>query len=129
MADKGTTEPQNLWEGSPNPDPWTAAAHNELKEEDGHWEYMVRKSQNEGKGTFGRRARARARLIVNTAPHSLTHSLAHSLTHSLTRRRRRVQQPGLQARERDDARAEEGRQSVLGLVQEGHALEGGTRGW
>ena len=77
MADKGTTEPQNLWEGSPNPDPWTAAAHNELKEEDGHWEYMVRKSQNEGKGTFGRRARAR--LIVNSAPHSLTHSLTRSL--------------------------------------------------
>ena len=52
MADNTTTtEPQNLWEGSPNPDPWTAAAHNELKEEDGHWEYMVRKSQNEGKGT------------------------------------------------------------------------------
>ena len=44
-------EPKNLWEGTPNPDPWTAAEHNVLNPEDGHWEYQVRKSQNEGKGT------------------------------------------------------------------------------
>lgn len=42
---------KNLWESDgPNPDPWTAAEHNVIKEEDGHWEYQVRKSQNNGKG-------------------------------------------------------------------------------
>ena len=48
-----SSEEKNLWESDgPNPDPWTAAEHNVIKEEDGHWEYQVRKSQNDGKGKF-----------------------------------------------------------------------------